>query len=183
MTTITRLRILFIFGWLAAGGVASADDDDVTPSATAPQSLPEAILGYLTQDRFIDAGTGFREVRIGHPLEHALEVWGPPRSVSSRGLLRRTHRWNYQPDEHTRVILVGRQRIEEIQIIGTLNSGLETTRGTRFGMAPYEVAAAYGPPPDQRAGAAMEFPGQGIRFEFTNGQMSRMDVFAPVRTR
>lgn len=149
------------------------------PPAAAQNELPdnaaELITDYLEQDIFLRPGVGLKKVRLGMSFEALRQTWGLPSRDSGGGLM--DSKWVYEVGKHTRITVSGGQSVESIRIRGGISSPYVTTEGAAFGMPRHQLATIYGAA--KRSSGALSYPHRGIGFDFEQGQVSEMRVFAP----
>jgi hypothetical protein len=132
------------------------------------------VIEYLQQDYFLRPGVGLKEVAIGTPFEQVLRAWGEP---TSHGRYKGTgNKWTYEIAGHTRIELVGDDRVTAMRVAGGLNSPYVTTEGASFGMPPQRVTAIYGSR-DVRSGR-IKYPEYGVSFILDQGRVSEIRVFS-----
>lgn len=135
----------------------------------------ELVTDYLKQDIFLRPGIGLKKVSIDMDFEEVLQAWGPPASRRRTGAV--DNRWVYEVADHTRITLVGGNRVEVIRVAGGFSSPYVTTEGAAFGMAQHQLSSIYGH--KEAASGKVDYEARGIGFELERGQVSEIRVFSP----
>lgn len=147
----------------------------LTSKAQENPTAAEIVTDYLGQDVFLRPGVGLKKVRIGMDFKQILQAWGRPTIVEKNDI--GGTRWTYQIADHTRITLLGGNKVGTITIAGEFNSPYVTTEGAGFGMARHQIASIYGP--SDTDSDEIDYDNRGIGFVLERGQVSEMKVFSP----
>lgn len=150
-------------------------------TATGVPVPGELVTKYLQQDIFLKPGIGFDRVRIGDSFEQVQRRWGRPESVRGTSFLGTGKAWVYGAGQNAVVIVSGGKKVKGIEIVGDVNSPLQSSDGVRFGMTPQQVTTIYGPTAADAALTTLTYANRGIKLTFKAGGLRSMYVFAANR--
>ncbi len=148
----------------------------LSPVALPQQVSSESVLRDLEQDLNIQPGYGFKKVRLGYTFNQVSSVWGQPSNVQQFPLFGVTKKWSYIAGS-TRIVLVGNNVVESIEVIGDFSSPFQTSEGVRFGTSPHQIIAVYGRPDAAKGLEHLTYNRRGIEFAMENGNLRALRVF------
>ncbi len=139
-------------------------------------SMEERMKLFLQQDAFIEAGVGFREVRLGIPFSQVLDLWGEPEREEKSALPGSKRHWFYKPEAASLIIVSGKDTVQSIAVRGTPASIFQTLEGARFGMSPDRILQIYSEPSKKPKEDLIRYPELGIEFAFVNQKLGQIEV-------
>jgi len=152
-------------------------DQDATSSPEDPNAAIEATDGgQPTQTAMIEPGVGVGQVRIGMTVEEMKESLDKP-DIDATGI-------SYAYADHGFEVIFRDGQVHSINCVHHINNApaikpcpYKTAEGIGIGSTESKVLAAYGEP-DKRTRVGWAYK-SGVRFEFTDGEVSLMGVLKP----
>jgi hypothetical protein len=152
----------------------------LSTSATGAKSELEKqlILTHLLEivDKvgIVIPGEGFKNIKLGEPVEKLLRLWGRPKSVNSKGTL------SYQLSFKTTIhFLVKENHIDTIAINGRVGSLAHINNGVVFGMTQGQVRALFNATPDKVKQNLLRYKSLGIELGFDSNRLTEIAIFKP----
>lgn len=135
------------------------------------------VLKYLASDYFITEGVGLKKVYIGQPLDQLINELGEPVKKKKGGILSSLYIYTYQLDKQTALqVGIKNKKVQAIALAGSVSSQYTTVKGARFGMPVHEIINYYGT--NKLKNNQLLYKSLGIRFDFNNGKLGIMRIFA-----
>jgi len=162
------IALTFLLAGHAGPPAAHAQNQD-------PATAAEMVTDYLEQDIFLQPGVGLKKVRIGTPFAQVRQEWGAPTSTDRHDLI--DEKWIYEIGQHTRIALIGGDKVKAIRVEGAFNSPYSTTEGASFGMTRHQLATIYGS--GDSGSNSLTYEKRGVGFAMEHGQVSEIRIFPP----